>query len=257
MMNLKVLFLALAVLTTPFLRASLGHALTLGAIKTEIRRAIRDNPSDTSRQRYGDSVLEDLVNQGQREMTIIGDLADKTSVYVLTARTSYYALPADLVAVKQVYFSDRSNQLRELEEQAQKSLYDNNPHWERTGGIPISYWVSQATNPQNQASAPLRISYIPIPTNLSTGTVTIWYSYLMPDLDLDSDVPFENRRNLYAYHYALVYYVVMRIKLIENKTTEASAYQGLYATSISTMKGKLGEMPNYTPGSSIPRIRGN
>jgi len=197
------------------------------------------------------------VNEAQREITIVGDLAQKTTVYVLTPRTTYYNLPSETIGIKQVYFADKSNQLLELTEKSQKSLYDNNPGWERNPGSPNSYWISQATNPQNQALAPLRISYIPIPTSLSTGTVTIWYSYLMPDLDLDSDVPFENRRNLYAYHYALVYYVVMRIKLIENKTTEASAYQGLYATSISTMKGKLGEMPNYTPGSSIPRIRGN
>ena len=141
-----------------------------------------------------------------------------------------------------------------IREKPQKSLYDKNPQWERNSGSPNSYWISQATHPRNQQSAPLRISYIPIPTNLSTGTVTIWYSYIMSDLSADTDVPFENRRNLYPYHAALIYYTVVRLKVTEGKISEASTYQQLYTSTLNSMKGKLGEMPNYTPGIAIPGV---
>ena len=230
------------------------HALTVSEIKTEIRRAVSDNPSNSSFQRYSDAFLLSLINEAQREITILGDLADRTTAYVLTPRTTYYSLPADLISIKQVYFADKSNQLSELDELSQKSLYDKNPAWERNSGQPNSYWVSQATNPRSQNSAPLRISYIPIPTHLSTGTVTVWYSYIMPDLAADGDVPFDNRRNLYLYHYAFVYYAVMRIKIIENKPTEAAAYQQFYSASLTFMKGKIGERPNYSPSIAIPGV---
>jgi len=238
-----------------FLSITWGHALTLSGIRTDIRRAVDDNPSDSSFRRYSDTLLLNLINEAQRDVQRnIGDLADKTTVYILAPRTTYYDLPTDVIHIKQVYFTDKSNQLTELDELSQKSLYDKNPAWDRTPGQPNSYWVSQATQPQNQASAVSRISYIPIPTHLSTGAVTIWYSYIMPDLSADSDVPFDNRRNLYSYHDALVYYVTVRIKVFENKATEAAAYQQFYANVLNAMKGSLGMSPNYTPGIAIPGV---
>ena len=76
----------------------------------------------------------------------------------------------------------------------------------------------------------------------------------MSDLSADTDVPFENRRNLYPYHAALIYYTVVRLKVTEGKISEASTYQQLYTSTLNSMKGKLGEMPNYTPGIAIPGV---
>ena len=42
-----------------------SYALTLSDIRTDIRRAINDNPSDTSRRRYTDAVLLDYINEAQ------------------------------------------------------------------------------------------------------------------------------------------------------------------------------------------------
>ena len=234
---------------------SLAYALTLSDIRTEIRKAVHDNPSDTARRRYSDTDLLNLANQGQRETVNLTGLAEKTTAYVLSRNATYYFLPTDLLYIQQVYFTDKTGQTIELEELAQRSLYDQNPNWERNTGSPSSYWVSNSTLPQNQTSARLRISYIPIPTQTSTGTVLIWYTSTVADLSADADVPWDNRVHLTAYHYALVYYVVFRIKVIESKADEAGAYQTLYANSVALMKSNLGMMPNYNPGANIPSTR--
>lgn len=224
------------------------HALTLAQIKTEVRRALRDNPSDTARQRYSDAVLLDFINQAQREVVNVSWLAEKTTSYVLSAGASYYQLPEEFLAVSQVYFRNTQNQTFELEELSQKALYDQMPDWDRQQGEPVQYWVSQATATSTLNPTTMRISYIPIPTRTSTGTVTLWFLHQTADLSSDTDIPFEARRHLYPYHLTLVYHVVMRIKIIEGKIDEATTYQTLYANEIGIMKDRLGRAPNYTPG---------
>ena len=230
------------------------YALTLSEIRSQTRIAVRDNPADTARRTYADSVYNDLINEGQKEIVNLTWLADKTSSYILSAGVTYYSLPTDTLAVHQVYFTDVSNQLRELKEAGQRSLYDDNPSWETQPGTPMEYWVSGPTLPAANVSAPLRISYIPIPDRTSTGTVTIWFYTQIGDLSSDSDVPFENRRVLYTYHSALVYYAAMRIFILEN-SQEAATYKDLYGFSVTGMRENLGRMPNFNPSFSIPSIK--
>ena len=246
--GMKTIFLFLVFLFS----GSMAGAVTLSQIRTEVRRALRDNPSDSTLRRYSDSVLLDYVNAAQREMVNTLWLADKTTSYVLSPLTTYYNLPDDFLVAHQVYFTDTFGQTTEMDEVLQRSLYDNNPSWDRNNGQPIEYWVSGSTNPQSQQSAPLRISYIPIPTYTSTGVVTAWYYSTVPDLSSDSDVPFENRKNLTNYHYALIYHVISRIKLIEGKGDEAVAYQNLYQAYTGQAQSNLGRAPNFNPGISIP-----
>ena len=164
-------------------------------------------------------------------------------------------MPTDVIAVHQAYFTDISGQLSELDEVLQRSFYDKDPNWDRSAGAPSEYWISHSSQPQGQNSAPLKISYIPIPTYSSTGTVTLWYYSQVPDLSADSDVPFENRRNLYQHHIVIVYHAVSRIKVIEGRMDEAGIYQKFYENSVLLLQSKMGQAPNYNPSSPIPSIR--
>jgi hypothetical protein len=228
------------------------YSLTLSDIRTEIRIAVKDNPTSSTFYRYTDTNLNNFINEAQREMVNRTWLSQRVTSYILTSGVTYYNLPTDYIVAQQVYFTDKSGSTQDLDEIAQKTLYDFNPAWERDSGQPESYWISHATTPQNQQSAPLRISYIPIPTKTSTGTVTIWYNNIVPNLSSDSHVPFQNRRHLYPYHQALAYHVIYRIKLREVKVDQAGLYQTLYENILQTMKQRLGEMPNYRPGAAIP-----
>lgn len=242
--------IVLAVFASFLLACAQVHALNLSEIRNQIRIAVRDNPSDTSRYRYSDSTLLNWINEGQRECVNATWLAEKSTSYVLTAQTSYYNLPTNFLAMTQAYFRETSNQIIELEEYSQKALYDTQPDWEKQAGSPAYYWVSQATNPSASNLTTQRVSFIPVPTLTSTGTVILWFNHQVADLSSDSDVPFDGRRQLTTYHAAIVFYVVYRIKLIEGKTDEAAFYQKLYENEIVVAKDKIGRSPNYTPGMS-------
>lgn len=223
-------------------------ALSWSDLRTQIRVAIRDNPSDSSRRRYSDSLLLQFANEGQREVNNLSWACDTSQTYVLTPLTTYYALPTNLIAVHQAYFKDRTGNLIELVEKLQRSLYDAFPGWDQSHGSPIYYWVSSSSGTSATVSNPLQISYIPIPTRQSTGTVTIWYYNQPTDLSSDNDIPFDAQSDLIPYNMTVAYHVIARIKLIEARNDEAVTYQGLYQTSVAIMKDRIGRAPNYTPG---------
>ena len=229
--------------------SSFSYALNLGQLRTELRRNLRD--TDATRQRYSSSTLLDYINESQREIVNATWLADKTTIYVLTPNTSYYDLPSDMIAVEKVYFKNSQKQTIELDEESIKSLYDKNPDWERQSGTPNWYWVSNPKSPVATSTSNLQISYIPIPFNNSTGTITMWYYNQVPDLSDDSDIPFEGRANLYPYHMSIVYHATARIKLSERKTDEANFYLQLFATYVNEIKNRLGQMPNYSASMGI------
>ena len=233
-----------------FVWAFPAQALTLSEIKTQIRVAIRDNPADSSRRRYSDSLLLQFANEGQREVNNLTWACDTSQTYVLSPLTTYYALPTNLIAVHQVYFKDRAGGLIELDEKLQRSLYDEFPSWDKSNGSPIYYWVSSSSGTSATASNPLQISYIPIPTRQSTGTVTIWFYSQPSDLSSDSDIPFDAQAELLPYNMTLAYYVIARIKFIEARNDEAVTYQGIYQTAVAIMKDRIGRAPNVTAGVS-------
>ena len=221
-----------------------SYALTLANIRTEIRRNIRD--TDSSRYKYTDTVILDFINEAQRDIVNTTWLLEKTSFYVLTAGVTQYSLPTDLIVVQNIEFLDSSRQTRFLEEVTLKNLEGSNPDWRRLAGEPIQYWVDYSST-----SARLQITYIPIPTTASTGTVTVRFTYLAPDLAADGDTPFDSRRHLFPYHMALVYHASMRIKQIERKTDETAFYASLYGNYLAIMMKRINEIPNYTPGMGV------
>jgi len=217
-------------------------SLSLSDIRTQVRRNVRD--ADSSRQRYTDAFLLDLINEAQREIVNATWLIEKSSSYVLSPLTTYYLLPTDLLVINHVEFKTTQGSIQPLEEKTLKGLESNNPDWRKSNGQPLEYWVDQATT-----SAQQTISYIPIPTNTSTGTVFVRYFYQAPDLSADSDIPFDSKRAFYTYHMAMVYQVTYRIKLIERKVDESVAYLNMYTNYMNLMQSKLGQIPNYTPSA--------
>lgn len=247
MKTLKRFFLLSVILFS----ASWGHALTLSQIRTEVRRAIRDNPSDSTRYRYSDTVLLDMINEAQRDITNQTWLAEQVTSYVLTAGTSYYNLPLPLLDINQVYFRNTQGQTLEIEAISQKAMYDQASDWQQEAGTPVQYFISMATSPTTTNASTKRISYIPIPTRTSTGTIEMWYSFQVDDLANDSDIPFNGLRHLMTYHMALAYHAISRIKDIEGKTAEAESYDKRYQRAVAILIDRLGRQGNYTPGSAV------
>lgn len=242
----KLLFFHALLLLFPFKI----NALTLSQIYTEVRRNVNDNPSDSSRRRYTDAALLDFVNTAQREIVNATWLSEKTTTYVLTANTSFYSLPNDLIAIMKVEFVDTAGGILELNETSLKKLYGENVEWRRQTGPPVEYYVSQA-NVSTASLSVLQISYIPIPTNTSTGTVNVQYFNQVVDLSTGTDVPFDSKRHLYQYHQTIVYNVTAKLKLLEMKAAEAQFYFQLYTNEVALMRDRINAMPNYNSSMQI------
>lgn len=230
------------------------HALTLAEITTEVRRRLNDNPGSSSRQRYSDSTLYDSVNSVQREVVNATWPSQNTTSYVLTAGVTFYALPDNLIAIAKVEFSDDFNGVTELSEVSLKGLYASNSDWRQQSGTPYQYYISEA-NISSASLSGLQISYIPIPTSQSTGTVTIQYFNYVQDLSTTTGnlIPFDGKKQLFGYHDILVYGATARIKLLEGRLEEAKAYYGLYGAGVDVMRARINSSPNYTPGMQVYR----
>lgn len=241
---------ALATLLCFFAGCQGVYALTLSQLRTEIRRNIRDTGSTSADQRYSDSVLLSYINEAQREIVNVTWLLEKTTEYALSSRTTYYALPNDTINVIQVKFTNPGNAryVIDLDETSKSKLKSEMPNWEMIGGSPVQYLVDQGTFSSIASAIPLRISYIPIPTNLSTGTVKLWYYNQPTDLASDSDIPFDGKQHLVPYHMTIAYYVAMRLKAIEGRGDESVLYMNLYSSALKLIQRAIGSMPNYSPG---------
>ena len=228
-----------------------ASALTLSDIETAVRRNIRDTSSTAAQQRYTDTVLDAIINEGQREVVNFTWCVQTSTSRVLSSQTTYYSLPTDLISIEMVTFRDSTNQTIELDEYSEAKAYSEEGDFERSSsGAPDHYFVRYSTSGGNA----LEIAYLPVPTTSSTGTVRVLYNVQATDLSSDSDVPFDGLNHLYQYHVTLVYYATYRIKLMEGMADEAALYIKLYEAAIATMKDRLGRAPNYSPNvKAAPR----
>ena len=221
-----------------------AYSLTLLQIRTEIRQNIKD--ANASRQRYTDAVVNDYINDVQRDIVNATWLIENTTTYDLIPMTTYYALPSDLIAIKKVEFGQRFRSTIFLDETTIFEISKSNQDWKRQVGTPVQYYVETSST-----STSALISYNPIPANgVSTGTVNIRYYAQALDMSNDSDVPFSGHLVFVPYHIALVYGATMKIKLIEGETDEATAYGTFFNGYVDLIKNKIGQKPNYNPGTT-------
>lgn len=237
-----------------FFAASNANALSVAQLKTEVRRHVKDNPSDSSRRKYSDDFLLSFINEAQRQIINETWLSQKATSYDLLANTTYYNLPTDVLAIAEAIYYRRGNLTpQQLDEISLRALYDQNPNWDRqtAGNAPNQYVVTQATNSTASSTASLRISFIPIPSASSTGTVTLWYFNQVDDLIADTDVPFNGKPNTLPYHIAIAYHAVARIHLLDGMPDAAVLYFNLYNNVIAALNARINSSPNYNPGISI------
>lgn len=227
----------------------MGWSLTLAQVETEVRRHIRDTASDTTLQRYSDTSLDLIINETQRDVNSQTWAVETATSTSLVASTTFYTLPTDFIASRRAYFIDSAGMRTYLTEDSEESVMKS-PDTERSStGKPTRYYVRE----QKDGDDPLEFGVIPVPTSSSTGTVVMHYIAQPSDLSSDSDVPFNGYSHLIPYHQVLVWGAVLRIKLIEAKTNEATAYAQLYDRSIQSMKDGVGRMPNFRPSASPAR----
>lgn len=216
-----------------------ASALTLSQIRTELRVRIRD--TSTTRQRYSDSQLLNLINEAQRDVVNETWAVEKTTTdFSLSVNTTYYAFPTDMIAP----FNLTSNgmALPETSLIQLDSLNQGNA-WIHQTGVPQYYFVDRSKG----------LGFFPVPgTVTSTTTISYHYYAMAPDLAADSDVPFNGQSNLLAYDDLLIYYPAAVIYTIENEADKSKDYFSLYTARLQLMEQDVGKRPNFVPSMAGP-----
>ncbi len=220
-----------------------SFALTLGNIKVQVRRHINDKADP--KIKVTDAEILAYVNEGQRDMVNRSWCLQKTYSQSLIARTTYYSLPTDLIAIQEFNFQETATgRKRPLEEKSERYMYQTNQDYEKQTGPPFYYFVRYSTSGATQ----LEYGINPVPSTSTTlGTVFIKYYDQASDLALNSDIPLAGFQHLYPYHTALVYYAVSRIKMTQGDGAGSDAYEKMYESLVALMIDRLGRMPNYNP----------
>lgn len=219
---------------------SIGNALTLSDIRTNVRLIVKD--SNSNRQRFSDANLNSLINVGQREASGASYAIVKSTSISLTANGTNYTLPTDLITIKRV-------QLDNLDlRQASPEGLDSDPggKWEDQTGRPKNYY--------QLFSNPSDVSVFPVPSTTShLGTLEVFYYAFADDLSSDSDTPFNAISRYTIYHDILTYYAAWRLLLIKGEVEKAATYQQLYETRLLALINRANEQPNYRPSFSSVR----
>lgn len=210
--------------------------LTLSDIETAARRNVRDTASSSSLQRYSNTVLDSIINEGQRDVVSNTWILSKSTSITLSANTTYYTLPSDTIAIQRV-----TRQFGNLPEVtlAQQDADNGDAAWEVTGGTPTYFFQDKSqTN---------KIGLTPYPNSANTGTLNVIYYAYAVDLSVGTDVPFNNDPRFTIYHDLLVWYTTYRLMFIEALWDKAKAFKDMYDTRLGVLLEDYGAKPQRVP----------
>jgi hypothetical protein len=214
-------------------------------MQTQVRRNVRD--TDSTRQRYSDTIVKDLLNEAQKQAVSVTWCLDKSTTITVVNGTSDYSAPSDFLAPIQIVFLSPSGTRSDLELMTREKVYGLDPDWETTSGSVSGYWYRN--NSTLQTSQIITLYDKPN----STGTLTVQYYNSGTDLSGSSDVPFDGYLHLYTFHPMLVYFATARLKQMESKVEEAEAYLNLYNTMEEALQDRFGRVSIRTAGVKIAR----
>lgn len=211
-----------------------SNALTAAEIITRARLLLRDSSSDTTRQRFSDAQLLNLLNDAQREMNSLAMVQKASFTFTLTGGTTEYPLPTDFLTAWRVLHKDRKMEQTSFDaEDAQSEA------WMTASGTPQRYYIYAATTPV--------IGFIPAPTTVSTGTAVVYYIQQTTDMTADTETPFSGWVQAIPYHSALAYFVTYRGLWLLGDIQLADRYAQEWALWIESARTGLINKPDYNP----------
>lgn len=212
-----------------------AHATeNLSNLISEARLLVLDSTS-TSRQRFSDSQITELLNQAQRVAVSRDHCIQSSFVFQLVPGTTYYALPSNYDAMLRVTVGSKW-----LQEMTPAGLDGRSRGWEASSGYPTYYFI-------NFSSRSL-VGFAPWPaTSADTDTVKVEYDISANDLVNSADLPFNGVNELQQYNHMLVYYAASVMAALEGLPTQAQSYMAMYETQYKSFDEHCIERPNYLP----------
>lgn len=213
-----------------------ASALVLSDVETAIRRNVRDTATSSALQRYSNTVLDAIINEGQRDVVSNTWILSKSTSITLSAETTYYTLPSDLIAIQRVTRS--FGNLPEVT-LAQQDADNANADWEVTSGTPTYFFQDRAQSN--------KIGLAPYPNSSNTGTLKIIYYCYATDLSAAGDTPLNAENRFTVYHDLLTWYGTYRLMYIEGMWDKAKVFKDLYDTRLGVLLEDYGAKPNRVP----------
>jgi hypothetical protein len=221
------------------------HALTLTELRIQIRRNVGDTPATQDLRKYGDTALTAYLNEAQRVVVNLTWPMEDRQIFALTSQTTFYSLPTNYLATKDVLYKRSGQPNVELKAKAEHSLIDENANWQLTAGTPANYLIVQSTTVNVY-----QMAIYPVPTSTSTGTVTHIFTKYPADLSSGADKPFDRKDFYTPYHDLLAHYVTSKLMAAEGRAVESQIYLQLFSDGVNAMKSRIGQPANYKPGSA-------
>lgn len=221
-----------------------------GGLETEIRQQMNDTSSDTSLQRWSETVLDARINDAQTDIDERVRPVRKNAVISTTIGISTYALPTDWLDTNRVvYDTDGSSTTTKYVPIQYKTLLQmdrDSSGWESTSsGTPNAYFYDADY-----------IYVYPAPGLKycgDYGSLKIWYSVYSATMSADTDVPFNGYRNLYQYHKIIVWYVCALCAHDEGNSGAEQFYWAKYMADIKEMQDQINNRNDRTNGQGIQR----
>jgi hypothetical protein len=236
----SIFLLLVSIIITPFI-----EALDLSDIRNQVRIFLKDTSSDTDRQRWSDTQINNAINIAQNNVNCLTWCTHSSYSISVTTGTREYDLGSDVYGVERVTLDDKIIPMLSI-----KKLDKGDEDWEgsTTDGTPTNYYIRQ-----NLTSSETNyvIGFDPLPDD--DFTAKIFYITIPDDMSADSDEPFNDYARLVPYHHLVVLYTVYWLQFADGNLNEATLAWKQYQAEIAHM-GKYIKWPvNYQEGVSGSR----
>jgi len=210
---------------------------TQSGMEKKVRLLVNDKEISGVIPTFSESVIDSLLNTAQYELVDLTWCLNYEQSITLTPGTTYYTLDTDVFVPFRVKVGTIALSAIPI-----KTLDADYPNWENDSGTPARYFIKIPTQTTNMV-----IGFHPITD--ATRTAYVNYVEIPDEMTSDSDVPFNSRRRLYAYHYLLVLRVASILSYQRGYAALAKNFMEEYAWRLKSMEEtirmKPGEIPSF------------
>lgn len=224
MLKLKsCIFIVLLFLT------NVAFGMTRSEMRTKVRELISDNSTDSTLYRWSNTQINEFLDIGEEIVFRNTYTTHEVSTITVTAGTTEYVLPNQCWAVVRVEFNAvmlEKTTLADLDSQERDWRYNILP------STPTKYYFRRN-----------KIGLEPYPA--MDGTLTLDYIHIYGGIGNDTDLPFNNRQKLRAFHNLIVWYTVYELLRAEGRIGLSDSYKADFKESLQRFRQVLGLEPAY------------
>ena len=208
-----------------------SYYYTVSTLETAIRELLRDNLTDTTKQRWTDAQLLDRINIIQQAMVRNTFCLQSQYTIDTTSTTREYALPSDCLKVIRVSYDVAASTVGDGHYYkltwASIAGLDATSNWEaKAVGKPLDYY---------ERAGYIGLPTIPSATYYGDDKLKIDYVVIPSSVSASTDIPFNGNYSLYPFHEGIIYGVASLCLWAEGNMQEFTIAEAKYKEIIATL----------------------